>query len=269
MFECTLPQGILFRKIIQALSDVVEQGNFNINEDDGIYFQGMDSSHVSLVALKLAKDAFSEYRCDHDISLGIQFNSLGKILKCMGSKDSMSIQHDPSEDVANFVFINDKNSQISNFSLKLVEIDQEQLAVPETAYKSIVSMPSTEFQRVARDLSAIGDTIQISASKEGVRFAVTGDVGKGSTWLKSEANVDDDDEQKNITVSVEEPVQQSFSIKFINNFTKASSLSSTVTISMGPDVPLEICYNVESGGHLKFYLAPKIDDDVDEDNDME
>ena len=107
MFECALAQGILFRKIVQALSDVVEQGNFNINDDDGICFQGMDSSHVSLVALRLTKDAFNEYRCDHDLTLGIQFASLNKVLKCMGAKDSLSISCDENSDAANFIFVSE------------------------------------------------------------------------------------------------------------------------------------------------------------------
>eukprot|EP00484_Ammonia_sp_Unknown_P001549 CAMPEP_0197021580 /NCGR_PEP_ID=MMETSP1384-20130603/2491_1 /TAXON_ID=29189 /ORGANISM="Ammonia sp." /LENGTH=225 /DNA_ID=CAMNT_0042449441 /DNA_START=209 /DNA_END=886 /DNA_ORIENTATION=+ len=223
----------------------------------------MDSSHVSLVALKLCKEGFNDYRCDNSLSLGIQFSSLNKILKCMGSKDSLSIQCNENDDVANFVFASEKNDQISNFSLKLVDIDQEQLGIPDTDYKAVVSMPSTEFQRICRDLSAIGDTLTVSATKEGVKFGVNGDVGKGEMWIKTstQSNVDEDEDAENISVSVVEPVQQQFSIKFLNNFTKATSLSPTVKISMGPDVPLEVCYEMETTGHLKYYLAPKIDDD--------
>lgn len=263
MFECTLSQGILFRKIVQALSDVVEQGNFKIDDEEGICFQGMDSSHVSLVALRLTKEAFAEYRCDHDISLGIQFASLNKVLKCMGNKDSLSITCDENTDLANFLFISEKKDQVSNFSLKLMDIDQEQLGIPETEYKAIITMPSTEFQRICRDLSAIGDTVQISATKEGVKFAVNGDIGKGEILIKAssaEQNIDDDDSE-NILVNVIEPVQQQFSIKFLNNFTKATSLSPDVKISMGPEVPLEVSYEVEKVSYLRYYLAPKIDDE--------
>lgn len=49
-----MAQGALFRKIVQALSDVVEQGNFIIDDSDGICFQGMDSSHVSLGVIHLS-----------------------------------------------------------------------------------------------------------------------------------------------------------------------------------------------------------------------
>ena len=147
-----------------------------------------------------------------------------------------------------------------------MDIDAEQLGIPETEYKAVISMPSTEFQRICRDLSAIGDTVTISATKQGVKFGVNGDIGKGEMLLKSastEGNIDEDDDMdnKDIDVRVTEPVVQQFSIKFLNNFTKATSLSQNVKISMGPDVPLEVSYEVEKSGYLRYYLAPKIDDD--------
>ena len=39
-----------------------------------------------------------------------------------------------------------------------MDIDAEQLAVPDTSYAVNVSMPSSEFLRVIRDLSGIGDS---------------------------------------------------------------------------------------------------------------
>ena len=147
-----------------------------------------------------------------------------------------------------------------------MEIDAEQLSIPETEYESVITLPSVEFQRICRDLSAIGDTMTISASKEGVRFGVNGDMGKGDMWIKANQGsgmVDDDDDEdaSNITVRVEQPVQQQFSIKFLSNFTKATSLSPKVRISMGQEVPLEVSYDIENAGHLRYYLAPKIEDD--------
>ena len=143
-----------------------------------------------------------------------------------------------------------------------MDIDQEQLGIPETEYKCVINMPSTEFQRICRDLSAIGDTVSVSATKEGVKFGVAGDIGKGEMMLKNcnEENVDDDDIE-NVNINVIESVKQQYSIKFLNNFTKATQLSKMVRISLGPNVPLEVSYDIENIGYLRYYLAPKIDDE--------
>jgi len=45
------------------------------------------------------------------------------------------------------------------------------------------------------------------------------------------------------------------------NFTKASSLSPRVRLSMSDAVPIVIEYEIEGNGFLRFYLAPKIEED--------
>ena len=295
MFECTLSSGELFKKIVSALSDLVEQGNFQVDANM-ISFQGMDSSHVSLVSMQLTESGFASYRCDSNAVLGIQFAALNKILKCMTSKDSLSIQAQDDGDVINFIFESADQKRYSNFELKLNDIDAEQLGIPDTDYATTVQMPSAEFQRICRDLAAIGDTVTISATKQGVQFAVDGDIGAGSMMIKGfvagsaaktvkdededatqmddededlqmavpSGNVDDDggDEDDNgVRIQLEESVQQTFSLRYLNNFTKATGLSKEVVLRMGAEVPLEVEYKIADFGSLRYYLAPKIDDD--------
>ena len=49
--------------------------------------------------------------------------------------------------------------------------------------------------------------------------------------------------------------------RYLNMFTKASCLSSQVSLSMSPDVPLVVEYNIGEIGVVKYYLAPKIEDE--------
>jgi len=284
MFECTLSSGELFKKIVSALSDLVEQGNFQV-DSNMISFQGMDSSHVSLVSMQLTEGGFENYRCDSNQVLGIQFAALNKILKCMTSKDSLSIQAQDDGDLINFIFESQDQKRYSNFELKLNDIDAEQLGIPDTDYGTTVKMPAAEFQRICRDLAAIGDTVTISATKQGVQFAVDGDIGAGSMMIKGMVdgggavkdetmdededmqvpahNVDDDGEREDngVRIQLEESVQQTFSLRYLNNFTKATGLSKEVVLRMGADVPLEVEYRIADFGSLRYYLAPKIDDD--------
>jgi len=260
MFECTLVQGDLFKKIISSVSDLVNDGNF-MCDSHHMSFQGMDSSHVSLVALSLRAEGFKDYRCDRDITLGINFSSLSKILKCMGSKDSLALRAADEGDTVLFVFESPDQSAISNFELKLMDIDSEQLGIPETQYKCVIQMPSQEFQRICRDLSQLGDTVVISATKDGIKFSVKGDSGSGDVTLKGSSKTVDGDEKDNVLIELEEPVTQTFALRYLNNFTKASSLSQTVSISLGPDVPLVVEYKIDDLGSVRYYLAPKIDDD--------
>merc|ERR1719204_1391643 len=219
--------------------------------------------------MQLTEGGFENYRCDSNQVLGIQFAALNKILKCMTSKDSLSIQAQDDGDIINFIFESADQKRYSNFELKLNDIDAEQLGIPDTDYGTTVKMPSGEFQRICRDLAAIGDTVTISATKQGVQFAVDGDIGAGSMMIKDMAmqvpahNVDDDGEREDngVRIQLEESVQQTFSLRYLNNFTKATGLSKEVVLRMGADVPLEVEYRIADFGSLRYYLAPKIDDD--------
>merc|ERR1712204_14789 len=246
------------------------------------------------VSLQLTEGGFENYRCDSNQVLGIQFAALNKILKCMTNKDSLSIQAQDDGDLINFIFESQDQKRYSNFELKLNDIDAEQLGIPDTDYGTTVKMPSAEFQRICRDLAAIGDTVTISATKNGVQFAVDGDIGAGSMMIKGMVggagaqkavkdedatqmgeededmqmavptqNVDDDGdaEDNGVRIELEESVQQTFSLRYLNNFTKATGLSKEVVLRMGADVPLEVEYKIADFGSLRYYLAPKIDDD--------
>ena len=118
----------------------------------------MDSSHVSLCALQLRTDAFDHYRCDKATSLGLNTANLAKLLKCSGNDDVVTLNSEEGGDTLSMTFETPNQDRISEFALKLMDIESEHLGIPETEYKCNVKMPSAEFQRIIRDLAVLGDT---------------------------------------------------------------------------------------------------------------
>eukprot|EP01094_Clydonella_sp_ATCC50884_P020153 TRINITY_DN4125_c0_g1_i1.p1 TRINITY_DN4125_c0_g1~~TRINITY_DN4125_c0_g1_i1.p1 ORF type:complete len:274 (+),score=123.80 TRINITY_DN4125_c0_g1_i1:50-823(+) len=256
MFEAKLRQASLLKRILEAIKDLVTDGNFDCSPS-GIALQAMDSSHVSLVAMLLRADGFEHYRCDRTIPLGINLSAMAKILKCAGNDDSVTIKADDKGDNVTFIFESPKADKFSDFDLKLMDIDSETLTIPETDYQGIVNMPANEFQRICRDLTMIGDVVVISCSKEGVRFSVSGDIGTGNIVCRQQDEVDGD----SVSIILHEPVSLSFALRYLNYFTKATALSGTVTLSMAPEIPLVVEYPIEDLGYVRYYLAPKIEED--------
>lgn len=70
MFEARLVQGSLWKKIIDAIKDLLNEAKWDFNSS-GITLQAMDSSHVSLVSLSMRSEGFDTYRCDRNLSMGI------------------------------------------------------------------------------------------------------------------------------------------------------------------------------------------------------
>jgi len=242
---------------------VTDGANFDCSST-GISLQAMDSSHVSLVALFLRADGFEHYRADRNLSLGINVTNMAKILKCAGGDDIITLKAEDSGDQVAFMFEAPKHTRISHFSLKLMDIDSEHLGIPDTEYKCQIKMPSKEFQRICSEIAIIGDTVKISASKEGVKFSVAGDMGTGSIICKPSPSVDEG-EESSVVIKLEDEVSLTFALRYLNFFAKATPLSSHVTLKMSPDVPLVVEYKIAGGegdmGHVRFYLAPKIEEE--------
>jgi proliferating cell nuclear antigen len=256
MFEARLLQGKLFKQLIEALRDLVQDANIDCSEDE-LSIQAMDASHVSLVAVSLRSNGFDHFRCDRTISLGVNTGNLSKVLKCMGNEDIVTLKAEDTADALTLMFESQNQERISDFELKLMDIDSEQLGIPSTEYKTTVKMPSAEFQRIIRDLQVLGDTCKISITKEGIRFTAEGDLGTGTVLLRPNSSEKDDEK---VQIAMEEPVELTFALRYLNFFTKATSLGPSVIISMSPDVPVVVEYPIGEFGFIKYYLAPKIDE---------
>lgn len=140
-----------------------------------------------------------------------------------------------------------------------MDINSEQMSIPDTPYKCSIKMPAGEFQRIVRDLQVLGDTCTIGVTKEGVRFGVSGEIGTGNILIR--ANAACEKEEDKVIIDMEEPVELNFALRYLNFFTKATPLSQTVILYMSPELPVLVEYPIEDNGAVKFFLAPKIDDD--------
>lgn len=96
----------------------------------------------------------------------------------------------------------------------------------------------------------------IECTKEGVKFACSGDIGSGSVTLRSHQNLDKPDQ--NVEIDLTEPVSLTFSLKYLVNFCKASGLSGQVKLCLSNEVPLLVEYALANNSYLRFYLAPKV-----------
>uniref|UniRef100_A0A803R8F7 DNA sliding clamp PCNA n=1 Tax=Cannabis sativa TaxID=3483 RepID=A0A803R8F7_CANSA len=225
MLELRLVQGSLLKKVMEALKDLVTDANFDCSAT-GFSLQAMDSSHVALVALLLRSEGFEHYRCDRNLSMA--------------------------------------QDKIADFEMKLMDIDSEHLGIPEAEYHAIVRMPSSEFARICKDLSSIGDTVVISVTKEGVKFSTRGDIGTANIVCRQNSTVDKPEEAT--VIEMNEPVSLTFALRYMNSFTKATPLSNTVTISLSSELPVVVEYKIAEMGYVRFYLAPKIEEDEEETN---
>lgn len=105
MFYAKLKEGNLLKKLIESIKDLVTDINLDIT-GSGISLQAMDSSHVALVTLSLNYDGFEDFRCDKQMTLGVNITQLSKIMKCAGNDDTIILRADEEPNYLNITFEN-------------------------------------------------------------------------------------------------------------------------------------------------------------------
>ena len=125
--------------------------------------------------------------------------------------------------------INLELKKLSEFNLTLITIDSEHLGIPETQYGSEITMSSGEFTKMCKELFQLSESVSIETNKQYVKFTVTGDVVGGS--VKLDSNESGNIKEDFISIKVDESVNLTFALRYLNMFTKASQLSDQVSLN--------------------------------------
>ena len=111
----------------------------------GLKLQAMDSAHVCLVSVSLEAEGFDKFRCERAVSLGVDMESMGKVMRCAARDDiiTLSTAASPSPDTLKFTFEAADQDRVSEYEMKLMTIEEEHLAIPDTEYTAIVTVRIT------------------------------------------------------------------------------------------------------------------------------
>ncbi|CAF3817170.1 unnamed protein product [Rotaria sp. Silwood1] len=217
----------------------------------------MDCLYV--VSLVMRSEGFESYRCDRNMSLGINLVSMSKVLKTMGKDDSLTIRVNDDSDSIIISMESQNQDKFADYELRLMDFGIAHVGIPDTDYSCTINMPSSEFSRICRDMSIIGDSVLVCTTKEGVKFSAKGDLGQGCIRLVQTANVEKEEEA--VIIKMKEAVALTFYVEYLSMFCKAAQLSPQVSVNLSKDTPLMCEFKIAEMGHVRFYLAPKSEGD--------
>lgn len=246
--EITTVQSSAIRILFESLKDVLTDVNIHANSQ-GIKIMSMDGSKSAIVHVKLLASQFEKFECPTPVVMGVNMLSLFKILKSIKNNDVISFL--VTEDTTKLIIkIQNKEKQTEIIStLKLLDIDENLLHIPNIDFDSILTIPASDFQTHIRDLSAISNEITIKTDEESIILEVDGDFASQSIKINKKSTA--------ITLDRSKETCNTFNLKYLLLFTKSSNLCNTIEIYLKSNFPIIILYNVANLGQLKFCLAPK------------
>ena len=245
------------RNMITALKDVLTDATITFTKN-GMKIINFDKTHTILVNVNLNANKFENFRCDPDkVIVCANTLHLFKVISTMSNDDTLTIYIDKSDyhdGVVSYLGLQYENGDIKQFysqKLRLIEPDTEELVIPDVEYTTVINMPTTDFQKIIRDMAGISDRIEIKSVGDDLIFNCEGNFATSRIFrTESQGNMNFINKPDAQTV-----VQGEFSLKSLSHFIKCTPLCSNLEIYIGNDLPLIVKYDVASLGSIKLCLA--------------
>lgn len=259
VLEIKTVQISAFRTLMTALKDILIETNISFQKD-GMRIINMDKSNTIIAHLHLKAENFEKYYCKYDkIVIGVNMFQLFKLINSIDNNDTLTIyieeQHYDSG-VVQYLGLRFENGDIKQCKtqlLRLIEPEHEELEVPDVKFSSIINMPSSDFQKIIRDLSPLSSELEIKCVGNELIFSLSGPFAQVQIQ-RSECDGNMEYIQKQDATNI---IQGVFSLKYLSYFIKCTNLCNSIEIMLGNDLPLVVKYDVASLGEIKLCLAQK------------
>lgn len=247
--RATFTAASSWKRIVEGVKDLVQEANVHFSRD-GLELQAMDVSNVALVFVRVETRAFATYDCPDPVTAGVAFGKLHKILSCVDNEHELTLALSSSH--LDLIARDARGRREARFSLPLLEIDMEQVVVPEMSFDATCTMATDAFHRIVRDFAQLGDTLDLSATERTLVIAVRGESGQGRVQLSAS-------DRTTLSVRNGTAPRLSLAMRYLSLFCK-TTLSANVRLNMTSGLPLCLTHDNDRGVMARYYLAPRMDD---------
>ena len=246
------------RNMITAIKDILTDATITFTKDN-MKIINFDKTQTILVNVVLNAKNFEQYDCEPEkIIICANTLHLFKLISTMSNDDTLSMYIDKGdyhEGIVSHLGLQYDNGMIKQCysqKLRLIEPDVEELYVPDVEYSTIINLPTSDFQKIIRDLNGISDRIEIKSVGNDLIFSCEGNFATSRIY-RSESEGNMNFIQKADASNI---FQGEFSLKSLAHFIKCTPLCSHMEMYLGNDLPLIIKYDVASLGSIRMCMAP-------------
>jgi proliferating cell nuclear antigen len=271
LIKITTVQTAAFKTLIEALKDILLDCNIEFipdGEGEGTDQAGsmkilaVNNQAGMLVHMRLHSTNFDEFSCMHRQAIGINMQTLYKVIKTINNNDILTLHRSANDFEKNrfcVKIMNKDKRQIFQYSLQIIDVDTDVMDVSQASFQAIVTMNSSDFQKVCKDMNGI-EAKYVDIMLVGNVFKIS---GKGESALGSAEFTEN--QSGSVTINRKDDTKHliitgKYELKNLLLFTRCTNLCNHIEIYMKNDYPLLIKYMVASLGYMHLCLSPVIDD---------
>jgi proliferating cell nuclear antigen PCNA len=242
----------IFITIFNNLKNFTDAIVLNI-EEDRLYIQGMDNSHICVYELILQSSWFQVWDITEPQVFGLSLPIFNKILHICSDKQSIHIHSDNNEDLQIDFTCDEKGEFDKHLKMPLMDIDMDRLHIPTMDYEVDIEMDSKKFKNLIDELANFNETLNIVCNENQVVLESNSSEGTMNVVITT-------DDIDLLAVVEGKEINASFGIKYIAQMCQFHKLTTNCAIHITEDMPLQLKYKIDDECMMRFYLAPKIND---------
>ncbi len=248
MFEVELSRIDTFRNLVKALSVIVDEGTFNIDEGH-MKLLAMDPSHVAMVDFELPSEFFDKYTCEGENRLTLNIGEFLKFIDRVDKDENVKIRLD--EENARLTIHCKSGGHTRRFAMPVLEPLDDEVPQPKIFFKASARILTQSLRRAIRDSTLVSEHVKVEVAGDVFKMSATGDMGSAhSEWEKGSDEL--------LELKMEEDSSATFTLSYLQDILNAVTASSEVaTLELSTDMPIKMDFELPQG-RLIYYLAPCI-----------
>lgn len=283
----------IFCEILKKLKTFTESITLMVN-DERVFIQGMDASHITIFEVTLQKKWFTLLQVSGGENKEFSMNTtiLSKVLAIKTEHQTLRFYNtnDTMDKLSIDMCSNNNDEYDKFFEVPLVDLDTELMSIPHTEYDATIQMKSKHFKTIIDGFCQFEfNDVTIECLENTVYFKTDSSEGTMKTQIQ-------DEQLLTYAVIEDSQVVNHFNLNFLSKMCQFIKISDTVLVQQSKGIPIEIRYSIEDNendiipnenvndndttqksdvdtcdesdiseqNYLRFYLAPSIGMDDDD-----
>ena len=253
-FHIKTQEGYVIKVLSELLHNNIKVGCFEITKD-GMFFRMTDTHNRLCINIVLHAENFEIFQVtmpssDSNILIGINLAHLRKMLRPVKKKETIEFikTSEESDELCIRISSKEMNGETTTSNIKIQEMQIIDLQLP-TGYDDYISIPTSKYQKMCKDMETISQNIKIESNRKMIRFT---SIMEGVYSRSIEFGTQSSD-----------PITylQHFESEQLNNLGRISGLgattSSNIQVFTKPSLPILLRTNIGTLGKIGIYIKSK------------
>lgn len=261
--QCSFTESTLIKKIIATIGQGTDMVNFTFTPN-GLVIRSMNSSKSNLLHINLEKTIFATYSVAVNMKIGLHVPPLQHLMRGTSPKDSVQFSLTDNPTTLSIVIMDSSdNKTVTQYELRLVDLDEEEFAIPDDIEYDLKVRVGTSLVRSWRQKTAVTKgVITFNASKTRFEVIATSEEWGSVTIQQPMPSV--------CALTVENKDENTHSVSIADK--SMASIDTMVQCTPGVDIgfcstmPLSITgyFDKDKKSYIILWVAPCVtDDDLD------